>query len=130
MKDLQRCLRGLRRLNELQCKPRALWVTFLTEREREIAIEQAREGLPTYLLGHHDRLVARGKRSLATVRNGVCGGCHIRLPIGHQHPSARGEDLDVCDNCGVFLEWEKPEPVEEKKTKRAYRSRRTTPLAA
>lgn len=113
MQELTHLLRGLRRLNELQARPLAPWAASLTERERDLAVEQARLGLPTYLLGHHDRLVARGKRSLAVVRNGVCGACHIRLPLGHQHPAARGGDLDVCDNCGVFLEWEVCEvPVE------------------
>lgn len=109
MNNLQRITKALRRLNELQAKPLAAWTSGLTSAERELAIEHARVGLPTSVLGHHDRLVVRGKRSLAWVHNGVCGSCHIRLPIGHRNPSARGGDLDVCENCGVFLEW----PVED-----------------
>jgi hypothetical protein len=111
MQNIKKCLRGLRRLNELEGPNPAIWVECLTPRERAVALAEARRGLPSQVLGHHERLVARRKRSLAVVRNGVCGACHIRLPLGHQHPSFRGGDLDVCDNCGVFLEWEEPTPV-------------------
>lgn len=129
MKDYHHCLRGLRRLNELEGPKPAPWVEYLTEGERRLAIAEARRGLPTYLLGHHDRLVARGKRSLAVVRRGVCGACHIRLPLGHQHPAARGGDLDVCDNCGVFLEWDLSEEVAPAVSVEKARRTRKKPLA-
>ena len=38
--------------------------------------------IPLPILGHYDRLRARGKKGLALVRNNVCGGCHMSLPIG------------------------------------------------
>jgi hypothetical protein len=111
MHDIQKITKSLKRLNDLEARPSSVWVGALTERERRLAVERARQGLPTALLGHHDRMIARGKRSLATVRNGVCGACHIRLPIGHRRGAVPGGDLDVCDNCGVFIEWEVPAPV-------------------
>lgn len=123
MHDIRRIIEALRRLNDLEAEPIAGWAGALTEREREIAIERAREGLPTSLLGHHDRLIARGKRSLAIVRNGVCGACHLNLPLGHRHPSRRGDDLDVCDNCGVFLEWAPVSATPEARVARALKGR-------
>ncbi len=103
--NLHHLITSLRRLNELQCKPHAPWVSMLSDGERSLAIEQARRGVPTSILGHHDRMVQRGKRSLAIVQNGVCGACHLKLPIGRRKRMADGHVLDVCDHCGVFLEW-------------------------
>jgi len=92
-------------LNDLEAKPTPACVKDLSSGEKNLAIAHFREILPTSLLGHHDSRIARGKRSLAAVKNGVCGGCHLALPSGHRTRKASGDLLDVCDNCGIFLEW-------------------------
>lgn len=109
MNSISRILRALRKLNDLEVQPLAPWAAALSPGERKICAAQAREGIPTAILGHHDRMAARGKRSLAEVKDGVCGACHLRLPSGHRGHQREFEDMDVCDNCGVFLEWATPE---------------------
>lgn len=105
MVDISDLVNALRRLNEMQFGRLRGWGQALTARERAIAVQLSREALPDGVWTHHERLATRGKRSLAPVKNRVCGACHIQLPSGHRHPSTRGGDLDVCENCGVFLEW-------------------------
>lgn len=66
-------------------------------------VATARTLIPTAILGHHDRMRARGKKSVAAVRNSICGGCHLKLPISHSISLNPENDIEVCDNCGVFL---------------------------
>ncbi len=72
--------------------------------------EQLRSLIPAQILGHHDRLIARGKKSVAVVRNQVCTGCHMRLPIGSINTLMQGTDIQLCDTCGRYLYL--PDPAE------------------
>src|SRR5512138_1659672 len=65
--------------------------------------DQLRTLIPQPILGHYDRLVARGKKGLAAVRNQVCAGCHMRLPIGTINTLMQGLDIQLCDSCGRYL---------------------------
>ncbi len=65
-------------------------------------IDSLRGNMPVSLLMDHDRLSARGKRSVAEVRHGVCSGCHIALGVGNAHEIKTGS-LRRCGNCGRFL---------------------------
>lgn len=107
MQDLERILVQLRRLNELEVQPLAPWAAMLEPRERALEIERARQGLPTSLLGHHDRMVAKGMRSLVGIKGGCCEACGAKMP--EYQESAKVSDrvriLEVCDRCGVFLEY-------------------------
>ncbi len=62
-----------------------------------------RSAVPPQVLGHYDRLVARGKKGVALVRNQVCTGCHMRLPIGTVNTLMQGQDIQLCDSCGRYL---------------------------
>jgi C4-type zinc ribbon domain len=59
--------------------------------------------IPAQILAHYDRLVVRGKKGVALVRNQVCTGCHMRLPIGTVNTLMQGTDLQLCDSCGRYL---------------------------
>jgi hypothetical protein len=59
--------------------------------------------IPTQVIGHYDRLVARGKKGVAIVRNQVCTGCHMRLPIGAYNTLLQGTDVQLCESCGRYL---------------------------
>jgi hypothetical protein len=77
------------------------------------AVAELRGKIPPQILGHYDRLVARGKKGLAPVRNQVCTGCHMRLPMAVIMSLMRGEDIQLCDSCGRYLhlvEGESPLP--------------------
>lgn len=65
--------------------------------------EALRQQIPTPILGHYDRLVARGKKAVAMVRHEVCTGCQMRLPSGVYAKLLRDDDLCVCDNCARYL---------------------------
>jgi predicted nucleic acid-binding Zn-ribbon protein len=67
------------------------------------AIAELRGKIPSQILGHYDRLVAHGKKGLAAVRDQVCTGCHMHLPIGVITTLMRDDDIQLCDNCGRYL---------------------------
>src|SRR5882724_7478776 len=66
-------------------------------------VAELRTLIPQSILGHYDRLAVRGKKALAVVRNQVCSGCHMRLPIGTINTMMQGHDLQLCDSCGRYL---------------------------
>ncbi len=66
-------------------------------------IESLRDKIPPQVLGHYERLRARGKKGVALVQNGVCTGCHMRLPTGVVATLYQEKDIQLCDNCGRYL---------------------------
>lgn len=86
--------------------------------------EELRSRVPQPILGHYDRLVARGKKGVATVRNQVCAGCHMRLPIGTINTLMQGQDIQLCDTCGRYLVLAE---AEEKKPEEAAAKTKATP---
>jgi predicted nucleic acid-binding Zn-ribbon protein len=73
---------------------------------------ELRNTIPPQILAHYDRLVARGKKGVALVRNQVCTGCHMRLPIGTINTLMQHNDIQLCDTCGRYLYLqEEPAPV-------------------
>jgi hypothetical protein len=93
------------RLQELELGP----PTGTPAAKREA--ETLRAGLLPTVLGHYERLVARGKKAVALVRRGVCGGCQMQLPSGLSAALLRDDDLCVCENCARYLKLAPPEPV-------------------
>lgn len=71
-------------------------------------IEELRGEIPTQILGHYDRLVARGKKGVAALRNQVCTGCHVQVPLATTLTLMRGDDIRICDSCGRYLYLAKP----------------------
>ena len=91
-------------LNELQKLARASKTgrpvagATLSPRQAEL-----RAKVPNAILGHFDRMLAQGRSGIAPLRNGVCGGCHIRIPRAHIAGIRGSHELDVCDQCGTFI---------------------------
>ena len=104
-----------------------------TEQNVEALRQELRARVPQQILGHYDRLVSRGKKGVAIVRNQVCTGCHMRLPIGTVNTLMQGQDIQLCDSCGryhVLAEPEQPKPHEPAApTKPAAKSRKRKALA-
>jgi hypothetical protein len=65
--------------------------------------EELRGKIPQPIIGHYERLRARGKKGVAVVRNQVCTGCHMHVPIGQINVLMRGEDIQLCESCGRYL---------------------------
>src|SRR5690242_7300254 len=91
-------------------KIQALDFAETTDKTAEAQKEELRARVPQPVLGHYDRLVARGKKGVAMVRNQVCTGCHMRLPIGTINTLMQGNDVRLCDMCGRYLYL--PDPAE------------------
>lgn len=64
---------------------------------------ELRSQIPNSILSHFDRLLAQGRSGVAPLRNGVCGGCHIRIPRAHIAGMRSSHELDICDQCGTFI---------------------------
>ena len=109
-----------------------------SEKNTESQKAELRANIPAPILAHYDRLVARGKKGVALVRNQVCTGCHMRLPIGTINTVMQHQDIQLCDSCGRYLYLpDAPEaPVEEKvaapkpETKPAVKTRKRKALAS
>ncbi len=85
--------------------------TLVRMREK---IEEVRAKVPGPVLSHHDRVRARGRRSVAAVRNWVCCSCFLQVPVGNRAALVTGNDLAVCGHCGAFLYLDvAPEPERE-----------------
>lgn len=67
------------------------------------AMTDLRAKIPAQILGHYDRLVARGKKGVAAVHGQVCSGCHMQVPLGVVMTLRHGEDIQLCESCGRYL---------------------------
>ena len=74
-------------------------------------VKKLRAQVPESILARFDRLVARGKKGVATVRAGVCSECHLRLSSGTLGGLGHTEEIHICDNCGRYLLRPENEPV-------------------
>ena len=73
------------------------------EKNAEATMTELRGKIPPQILAHYERLVVRGKKGVAIVRDQVCTGCHMRLPIGVITTLMHGRDVQLCDTCGRYL---------------------------
>ena len=93
-------------LNELLqnlIKLQSLEFSEVEDKNAEAAIAELRAKIPSQILGHYDRLVAKGKKGITLVRDQVCTGCHMRVPIGGIMALKHGEDIQLCESCGRYL---------------------------
>ena len=91
-------------------KLQALEFNETRQKNVEAQMTQLRGSIPAQILGHYNRLVARCKKGVAVVRNQVCTGCHMQLPIGTINTLMQGQDIQLCDTCGRYLYL--PDPAE------------------
>lgn len=87
----------------------------------EAALGELRSRVPAQILGHYDRLVARGKKGVAAVRHQTCAACHMNIPLGAILTLTRGDDIVLCENCGRYLYLDaaaQPAPAAGKKPSR------------
>lgn len=82
-----------------------------TDAGKEKKTAELRAEIPMQILGHYDRLVARGKKGVAVIRNQVCTACHMNVPRGAVITLMRGDDIQLCECCGRYLYL--PEPSAE-----------------
>lgn len=79
--------------------------------DHKAEVLKLREQVPAPIVGHFDRLIARGKKGVAIARNGACDECHLRLPSGPRAALAYTNEVHLCDNCGRYLYLPANEPL-------------------
>jgi predicted nucleic acid-binding Zn-ribbon protein len=84
-------------------KLQALEFGEIANKSVEAQTAELRGNIPQPVVSHYDRLRIRGKKGVALVRNQVCTGCHMHVPIGQITVLMRGEDVQLCENCGRYL---------------------------
>lgn len=89
-----------------------------------------RAEVPPPLLAHYDRLKGRGKKGVAVVDHGVCGGCRMRIPSGLHAALIRDEDIATCDYCARYLILAPPPPPPPPKAVRRPRKKAADALIA
>ncbi len=89
-------LKNLVKLQELE-------LAAATDAKQKALITELRGKIPPQILGHYDRLMARGKKGIVPVRGQACSGCHMRLPIGVISTLMKASDIQLCDSCGRYL---------------------------
>jgi hypothetical protein len=73
------------------------------DKKTEAAMTELRTKIPSQILAHYDRIVVKGKKGITLVRDQVCTGCHMRVPIGAILSLRHGEDIQLCESCGRYL---------------------------
>lgn len=73
------------------------------DKATEAQAVELRAQIPPPILGHYQRLIARGKKGIALVKNHTCTGCYMRQPLGKITTLMRGDDIQLCDSCGRYL---------------------------
>ena len=75
----------------------------IDDKKTEAAKTELRTKIPSQILAHYDRIVVKGKKGITLVRDQVCTGCHMRVPIGAILSLRHGEDIQLCESCGRYL---------------------------
>lgn len=84
-------------------------------------VAELRGKIPSQILGHYDRLVARGKNGIVAVHNQTCTGCHMNVPLGSILTLRHGDDIQICENCGRYLYLDEASEIVEKPKKKSRR---------
>jgi len=111
-------------------KLQALEFGETAEKSVEAHAAELRGLIPQPVIGHYDRLRVRGKKGVALVRNQVCTGCHMHVPIGQITVLMRGEDIQLCESCGRYLYLPDPAETEALATQKRpslWQNRRRSP---
>jgi len=104
MENVETILEGLLELVRLDLQSRKTDKDIAERRQVKDAINSVRAKLPQPILAHFDRQKSRGKLGIAPVRGGVCGACHLKMPLGHvAELHHKQDDLALCDNCGTYI---------------------------
>jgi predicted nucleic acid-binding Zn-ribbon protein len=57
------------------------------------------------ILSEYTRVRQRYGRIVAPVIKGICYGCFMKIPSAIDAAEDRNDNLNRCENCGMFLYW-------------------------
>jgi len=95
------------------------------------SLAELRAKIPSQILAHYDRLVARGKKGIVAVHGQVCSGCHMQVPLAVVMTLRHDQDIQLCESCGryLFLPAETVEPAISPKPEKKTRKPKKSPKA-
>jgi len=68
----------------------------------EIKLEKLRENIDIQTLSRYDRMNQKGL-CVVHLKNGMCLGCNLSIPIGDINRMKSGNTEPICPNCGKFI---------------------------
>lgn len=95
-------IKRLIELNRLEDRLEELKASHEKTSDVTALMESLRANISVTVLLNHDRLRARGRWSVAEVRNGVCCGCHMAMATGNLHELRHRQQLQKCESCGRY----------------------------
>ncbi len=102
----------MKKLMEIMLQIQELQLIRKKNPEKNTELVELRTQVPPQIIGHSDRLFARGKKAVATVKNRGCSECKMQIPLGTIAVLMRDEDIQLCGSCGRYL-YLPPEPPPE-----------------
>ncbi len=100
-------------------------IEILSTTESSPKVDRLREQIPAEMIDVYERFRVRGRKAVAIVRNGVCGECHLRIPMGTLVDLMHGE-VQRCGNCGRYLYLPEDAPLTVSTSSSAPRPSETT----
>ncbi len=89
--------------NEIEEEINSVDSKLLTCQKR---ISNIRKKIGADFLGRYEIIKnIRNGLAVVSVRNGVCGGCHMNIPPQMYNELQRSEDLMSCPNCNRIIYW-------------------------
>ena len=67
------------------------------------ARDKAAEDVAAEWLARYTQVFARKDRALVPLQDGICGGCHMKLPPSVLHATVRNTEMVTCNYCGRLL---------------------------
>ena len=108
-KEVTRCNADLAEAKKLMADQLAQLATRETSLKQELAeLQSNREELSSAVdegvRSKYERLVkSKGENIVVGVNNGVCGGCHMKLPAQILVACRSDQEVVTCTNCGRIL---------------------------
>ena len=71
--------------------------------QAQAAVAAAREPIDVPSIRLYDRIAMRGLPACVPIREGKCGGCHLKVSSEIESESRKGDKLATCDQCGRIV---------------------------
>jgi hypothetical protein len=91
------------RIRDLRTRETSLTVE-LKQAQDEVA--STREPIDGPSLRIYDRIAVRGLPACVPMRDGKCGGCHLKVSSEVESDSRKSDKLATCDQCGRIVYFE------------------------
>lgn len=75
-------------------------------KQAEVDVATARQPIDVPSIRIYDRIAARGLPACVPMRDGKCGGCHLKVSSEVESDSRKGDKLATCDQCGRIVYFE------------------------